>query len=382
MTKSKVPPIPDPAQHPLHNALDAGLGNLALRELLEALLAAAARAERQAFLHAHPDDKGNGSWSRSLQVGSLPLSIPVPRTRSGRFRPSILPEPWQRAFPEDRQHLLLGLLASSRSINAAKSGLRQLGLSASEDDLERIATAFVDELRLRNSRPLDTDLIALFLDAKYVEVRDDQRLRPWTIHVVVGLRRDGRKRVLLAEPRPGRENLQEWKRALRGLLERGLRRVLLVVQDDFPGLLPVCKSLFPGADLQLCIVHMQRNATSHLDRERAREFQQRVRTIKAAWDAQLGAAQFEELCRSFENDAPAFVANLRQKRDHYLAFLDYPPEIRRSLSTTNAVEAMDGQLERFRRTGWLLPLTGNPRDESRDDHTRPRKPPLVVVPAT
>jgi len=93
---------------------------------------------------------------------------------------------------------------------------------------------------------------------------------------------------------------------------------------------------------------MQRNATSHLDRERAREFQQRVRTIKAAWDAQLSAAQFEELCRSFENDARAFVANLRQKRDHYLAFLDYPPEIRRSLSTTNAVEAINGQLERLR----------------------------------
>jgi transposase-like protein len=31
--------------------------------------------------------------------------------------------------------------------------------------------------------------------------------------------------------------------------------VLTVVQDDFSGLMPITKSLFPKADVQLCIVH-------------------------------------------------------------------------------------------------------------------------------
>src|ERR1700730_2290468 len=39
----------------------------------------------------------------------------------------------------------------------------------------------------------------------------------------------------------------------------------------------------------------------------------------------------------------------QQKRDHYLAFLKYPDALRRSLSTTNAVEAINGQLEISRR---------------------------------
>jgi len=86
---------------------------------------------------------------------------------------------------------------------------------------------------------VDPDLLAVFLDGKYVEFRDGDRLRSATIYVVLGLRRDGRKQVLSCLPRAGRENLEDWKLVLRSLIERGLRRVLTLVQDDFSGLLPI-----------------------------------------------------------------------------------------------------------------------------------------------
>src|SRR2546422_8527452 len=50
--------------------------------------------------------------------------------------------------------------------------------------------------RSRNSRPLDPDLLALFVDGKYVELRDGDKLRSACIYLAVGLGRDGRKRVL------------------------------------------------------------------------------------------------------------------------------------------------------------------------------------------
>ena len=125
--------------------------------------------------------------------------------------------------------------------------------------------------------------------------------------------------------------------------------MLILIHDDFSGLLPVSKSLFPGADVQLCVVHMQRNAKSHLSKADATEFQQRWRTVKTAWNVDVGAHQFEELCDRFADSSPAFIAELRKKREHYLAFLKYPEPIRRSLSTTNTVEAINGQLEIVRR---------------------------------
>ncbi len=244
---------------------------------------------------------------------------------------------------------MLSLLASGRSLHAVKEALHNLGLSTSPQELERVASGLIDELDLRNSRPLDPDLLALFLDGKYVEFRDGDRLRAACIYVVVGLRRDGRKQVLTCLARPGRENLEDWKAVLRNLLERGLRRVLILVHDDFSGLLPITQGLFPNSDIQLCVVHMQRNAKTHLSRIDNVEFQQRWRAIKSSWNLDVANQQFEELGQRFTHSYPTFIAELRKKRAHYLAFLPYPESIRRTFSTTNVVEAINGQLEIMRR---------------------------------
>jgi Transposase, Mutator family len=79
------------------------------------------------------------------------------------------------------------------------------------------------------------------------------------------------------------------------------------------------------------------------------EFQQRWRTIKSSWNLDVANQQFEELCQRFANSYPTFIAELRKKRSHYLAFFPYPESIRRTFSTTNVVEAINGQLEIMRR---------------------------------
>jgi len=341
------PSEPLPAE--IRQALASGLGDFNLRELLGWLLSSVGLAERQAYLERILHDNPNGFYDRSLQVGTIPVEVRVPRSRTGDFRPASLPAPYQRGYSEEIQALLFGLLASSRSLNSAKDALQKMGLASSQQDLDRVAAALIEELELRNSRPLDCDLLALFLDGKYVEFREGDRLRSACIYVVVGLRRDGRKQVLTCMARPGRENLEDWKLVLRSLLERGLRRVLILVQDDFSGLLPITQSLFPNADVQLCVVHMQRNAKTHLSKADAVEFQQRWRAIKSSWNLEVAQQQFEELCDRFTKTYSSFIAELRKKRPHYLAFLPYPESIRRSFSTTNLVEAINGQLEIMRR---------------------------------
>lgn len=328
---------------------EGGLEQLGTSQLLRMLLESLFSAERAAYLERTEGDKGNGGYERGLDVGSLPVEVEVPRTRRGSFRPSSLPGPYQRGYDDAARHLLLHLAASGRSLNATTHALRDLGLSASEPQLEAVAKHYITEFELRNSRPIDTDMLALYLDAKYVEVREGDRLRPYGVYVAVGLGRDGIKRALCAQAIAGRESLEGWKAVLRSLIERGLRNVMIVIHDDFPGLLNVTQGLFPRADVQLCIVHMQRNARSHFGKAHAAEFNSRMRTIKGSWSEELAAAQFDDLCKQFTGHAPAFVAELTKKRDHYLAFLAYPESLRRSFSTTNAVEAVNGQLEILRR---------------------------------
>jgi len=350
-SRKNIPPSPSPegVKSEVEKVLPSGLADFSWRELLGCLISSLGQAERQAYLNHHGQDKANGFYPRSLAVGSIPVDIDVPRTRTGDFRPLTLPAPYQRGYPEESQALLLGLLASSRSLSAARDALRQMGLSSSQQDLENVSAGLVEELELRNHRPVDPDLLALLFDGKYVEIKEGDRLRSACIYLVVGWGRDGKKRVLACLAKPNRENLEDWKLVLRGLIERGLRRVLMVVHDDFSGLLPITQSLFPRADVQLCVVHMQRNAKNHLSKTDSTEFQQRWRALKSTWDEQVGTAQFEQLCQRFQDSYPSFMAELRKKRDHYLAFLKYPDAIRRSLCTTNTLEAINGQLEIIRR---------------------------------
>jgi putative transposase len=329
--------------------LSAGLENFSVRELLGMMLSAAGQSERRAYLAQTTDDKGNGTYERSLNVGSVPVDIRVPRTRSGQFRPNSLPPPYERGYSEEVQSLLFGVLCSARSVNAAKTALRKMGVNASPEELDTVASGFIEELELVNSRPIDPDMLAIFFDGKYVEVKEDDRLRPACIYLVTGLHRDGRKKVLGCFIKHQRESLEGWKSVLRSLVERGLRRVMIVVHDDFSGLLALTRGMFPNSDIQLCTVHMLRNAKTHLNKEDAAEFTKRFRSIKTAWSAEVAASQFEELCDRFEKSSPSFVKELRKKRPHYLAFLDYPDSVRRTLSTTNAVEAINNQLEILRR---------------------------------
>jgi len=128
--------------------LALGLENFSVRELLGMLVSAAGQAERRAYLAEASGDKGNGGYDRSLNVGSIPVDVQVPRTRSGNFRPRTLPPPYQRGYSDELQALLLGLLGSSRSLNAAKNALKKMGLGSCAEELDSVASGMVEELEL------------------------------------------------------------------------------------------------------------------------------------------------------------------------------------------------------------------------------------------
>jgi transposase-like protein len=117
----------------------------------------------------------------------------------------------------------------------------------------------------------------------------------------------------------------------------------------FPGFYPSPKVCFPTPRFSSAPCTCKRNAKTHLSKADAVEFQQRWRAIKSSWNLDVAQQQFEELCDRFAKTYSSFIAELRKKRQHYLAFLSYPESIRRSFSTTNIVEAINGQWEIMRR---------------------------------
>ena len=89
-----------------------------------------------------------------------------------------------------------------------------MGVNASPDELDAVASGFIEELELVNLRPIDPDMLAIFFDGKYVDIKEDDRLRPACIYLVTGLHRDGRKKVLGCFIKHGRENLEGYKQKM------------------------------------------------------------------------------------------------------------------------------------------------------------------------
>jgi len=160
-----------------------------------------------------------------------------------------------------------------------------------------------------------------------VEIQENGRVQKSVLYVAIGVLMNGTSRIFACHNAPGAENLDDWKKVMRSWIERGLRRVLIIVQDDFSGLEKVNSAFFPKADIQLCIVHMQRNARKYLTKPENAEFQERVKEIKNCRSTADARIRWEERCDTFEEKAPHFIERLRKHRDRYLAFLDDPAAI-------------------------------------------------------
>lgn len=319
--------------------------DLNLKELFSKILNILALIERKHFLEKNPGEKANGFYDRQLSSGSVTLDISVPRTRNNTFRPSFLPEKWQRHIKEDYISLAQSLLISSKSVEAAKRSLKQLNLPVSEDCLEEVAKEIRDYFDDINNCVLDSDLFALIVDAKHIKLKTKTSVYSYTIYSAVGISLEGKKQIVSIDICEGRESVDGWRAFFKRLLNRGLRRVLIVVHDDFPGLSNLVNTFFPNTDDQICTVHLLRNLKKELSPEEYKLFNTYMKTIKNSHSYELGSELFDEACEKISRTSPAIADRLISKKEKYLAFLRYPYEVRPSISSTNLAESINRKIE-------------------------------------
>ena len=324
-----------------------------LPQLLQAglshVLNSALQKERHFHLEEHPEDRGNGyAPKRALKVGTTTVELERPRTREG-FYPAILPK-HQRHLPEAYQQLLRNILLGARSFNAARRTLQALGLGYSPDQVEQLLEELHQEAKSFFTRPLSPDWLALFIDAKIIDLKDEHEQVKKAVHfLVIGIGLDGKKEVITASTFWGNEVLESWRRVLIDLKNRGLVRVLLMVTDDFSGLAPMVKSLFPNSDHQLCTVHLLRNAQRHLSLEEYAIFKELWREIQAASSFESAQTKFRALLEQLRPNNKAWVEHLEKRTANYLTFLKYPTSIHPQLRSTNLPEGLNNQIENLRR---------------------------------
>ncbi len=307
------------------------------------------KKEREIYLRESIDNKANGYYERQLACFLGNLGISVPRDRKSEFRPAVLPSEWQKA-DESFQEFILNLVLQSYSPNKIKTLLQSMNLPYSAEQIEEIKEDLYNKAKELKTRELPSDMFALFIDAYHTQIKDEEvnRIKKAVIYNIVGIDMEGRKTLLSYYIYFGSESKEDWLQILNDLIKRGLKRVMVIVSDDFSGLSLAIGNLFPQTDHQLCLLHMQRNIKKNMSRQDAKQFYEELALIKRIQDYEKALIKFEELCKSYEKKYPAYIKGLLNKKDSYFNYKKYPEHVGKYIYTTNVVENINSRIELIR----------------------------------
>lgn len=297
----------------------------------------------------------NGYTSKTVQTETGPVEIRIPRDRAGTFEPQLVGK-YQRRL-EGFDDKVLALYARGMSVRDIQRHLQELyGTEVAPELISRVTDAVLDEARAWQSRPLDGVYPIVYIDALFVSVRDEGTVKKKAVYIALGTTVDGRRDVL-GLWMDGSEGARFWLNALSELKNRGVQDILFICCDGLSGLPQACEAAFPKAIVQTCIVHMIRASLRYVPVTERKNVVTSLRAIYGAETEEAARRALDALDERFGRKYPGIVSLWRTRWNEVTPFLSYPPEIRRILYTTNAIESLNFQLRRVLRPKGHFPNT-------------------------
>ena len=296
----------------------------------------------------------NGSTAKTVLTEVGPVRLEVPRDRAGSFTPRLVPKGVRRLT--GLSDVIISLYAGGMTVRDIQYHLHKCyGIEVSHDTISKVTDAVVAEVQNWQSRPLDPVYPIVYIDAMVVKVRDHNVVTNKAAHLVIGIDLDGAKHVLGIWLQTS-EGAKFWAGVFAELRNRGVRDILIVCCDGLEGLPQAIEASFPQAVVQTCVVHLIRASmryVSYADRKALAAALRPVYSAATVDAAETALAEFagSELGRRY----PAAVATWERAWDRFVPFLAFPPEVRKIIYTTNAIESINYQLRKIIKNRGLFP---------------------------
>jgi len=278
------------------------------------------------------------------RVGTIELA--VPRVRDGSYLPSLL-EPRRRT-----ERALLAVVqeayVSGVSTRRVDDLVRALGIEGiSRSEVSRICAALDAEVERFRGRPLtDAAFPYLWLDATYLKVRDGGRVVSMACLVATGVATSGERRVLGLELSPGNDEGSAWPSFIRGLVERGLHGVHLVISDDHAGLVRAVHEQLLGSGWQRCRVHFTRNAQDLVPRSARSMVASAIRSVFEQPDGASAREQLDRVIDGLARPYPRVAELLTAAEPDLLTHFAFPETHRSRIRSTNPLERLNKEIKR------------------------------------
>ena len=288
----------------------------------------------------------NGSSGKTVLTEDGPLRIEVPRDRQGSFEPVLIPKHERRFTGFDDK--IVAMYARGMTMREIQGFLLEsYAVEVSAEFISSVTDAVLAEVTAWQARPLETMYPVVFFDALRVKIKEDAVVRTKAIYLALGVLPDG-TRDILGLWIEGTEGAKFWMKVFNDLKTRGVHDILIAVTDGLKGMPEALATVFPATTLQTCIVHLIRNSLDYASWKDRKALAAAIRPIYTAANAEAAQAELQ----AFEASAwgqkfPTVVASWRRAWSHVIPFFAFPPEVRRVIYTTNAIESVNARLRKI-----------------------------------
>jgi putative transposase len=296
----------------------------------------------------------NGTSGKTILTDDGSLAIDVPRDREGTFEPRFIPKHERRFTGLDDK--ILALYARGMTVREIQGFLAEMyAVEVSPDLISTVTDAVVAEVTAWQTRPLEPMYPVVFFDALRVKIRDEATVRSKAVYLALAVLPDG-TRDILGIWIEQTEGAKFWMKVFTDLKTRGCVDILIAVTDGLKGMSEALTAIFPATTLQTCIVHLIRNSLDFANWKERKPLATALRAIYTAPSAEAAGAALDAFERGpWGVKFPTVVASWRRAWAHVIPFFAFPPEVRRVIYTTNALESVHAQLRKIIKTRGHFP---------------------------
>jgi putative transposase len=338
-----------------------------LKQLTKRLVEKALEGEMTAHLgyekHAvegnNTGNSRNGTTRKQMLTESDVLAIDVPRDRNGEFEPQLVPK-GRRRFPEFDDKVI-SLYARGMTTREIQGHLHELyGVDVSPALISSVTDAVLEDVQAWQARSLEAVYPIVYLDAIHLKLRTDGHVQTQAVYLALGITLEGEKDLLglwIGES----EGSKFWMSVLTELKNRGLQDILIACVDGLKGFPDAIAALYPQTEVQLCIVHMVRNSLKFVSWKDRKVVARDLRAIYTAPTAEAAAVALEVFAAKWDGRFPSISKSWRSRWENVIPFFAYPPEIRKVIYTTNAIESINSSIRKTTRKRGAFPTDDSVR---------------------
>ena len=295
----------------------------------------------------------NGKSKKVLKGDHGEVEVDIPRDRSGTFEPQILKKGQTRLSVLDDQ--ILALYAKGMSTRDIAATLKELyDTDVSPALISKVTDRVLEQVQLWQARELDPLYPIVYLDCIVLKIRENQRVIKRSMYVALGVNLEGHKELLglwLADT----EGAKFWLSVLTELRNRGVEDILIACVDGLKGFPEAIASEYPQTQVQLCIVHMVRNSLRFVPWKDYKAVTADLKTIYQAKTEDQALQQLDSFEKTWGEKYPQIIKSWQDNWDNVATLFQYPPDIRKAIYTTNAIESLNSVIRKATKQRKVFP---------------------------